>query len=231
VRSCARISCVRLYFPNPGRFWSVSGFQKESTVLLLARELVTLSQYRVYCYQLTLYSSGEPWRGRRLVALPSSHQLGLENFTISPTTQPVKFRPIKAANGKYALRGEGGSVDPIGFPYLAALKSTTGTRTTSMAIVYAQKPTLLSDTFKIETCLEGYDCVVDQWIFEKAGANMVHYDFRFTGYHGNWQPFKDVGKEGWHVYWKGNTGLNHQIQLDLAPIDGNEDCAATSCSH
>jgi hypothetical protein len=143
-----------------------------------------------------LYSSREPWHGRHLVALPSSHSLGLENFTNSPTTQPVKSGPIKAANGKYALRGEGGSVDPIRFPYLAALNSTTGTRTTNMAIVYAQKPTLLSETFKVEICPEGYDCVVDQWIFDEAGADVVHYNFRFAGYRGNWQPFKDAGKKG-----------------------------------
>jgi hypothetical protein len=138
---------------------------------------------------------------------------------------------VKVANGNYALRGEGSGADPIGFPYLAALKSTTGTRTTSMAIIYAKKPARTSSNVKVETCPKGYECVVDQWTFDDASMDMVYSNFRFAGYQGKWQPSKDAGKEGWHVYWKGNAGLNHPIQLDLAPTDGNEDCAAFNCSY
>jgi hypothetical protein len=101
----------------------------------------------------------------------------------------------------------------------------------SMAIVYAQKPTFHSSAFEPETYPEGYECVIDQWMFDEAGTDMVHHDFRFAGYQGNWQPFKDAGEEGWHVYWKGDTGLDHPIQMDLAPTDGRGGCAATSCSH
>jgi hypothetical protein len=122
-------------------------------------------------------------------------------------------------------------VEPIGFLYLAALESTTGTRTMSLAIVYAQKPSLHLYKFEPDTCPKGYECVVDQWMFGEAGTDMVHRDFRFADYQGSWRPFKDAGQEGWHVYWKGDTSLDHPIQMDLAPPDGHEDCAATSSSH
>jgi hypothetical protein len=168
-------------------------------------------------------SPTEPWHGRHLVALPTSHQLGLENFTVSPTTPPVRFRPVKVANGNYALQGEGEGTDSTGFPYLAALKSTIGTRTTSMALIYAQNPTLHPSSVDVGTCPEGYECVIDQWTFDDAGPDIVYPNFRFAGYQGRWKPMKDAKTEGWHVYWKANAGLYHPIQLDLVSMDGDDD--------
>jgi hypothetical protein len=60
---------------------------------------------------------------------------------------------------------------------------------------------------------------------DEAGSGMVRPNFRFAGFDGKWEPFKDAAPEGWHVYWKGNSGLYHPIQLDLAPLD--EHCLAT----
>jgi hypothetical protein len=145
-------------------------------------------------------------------------------------TPPVKFRPVKVANGNYTLQGEGDDKDPLGMPYLSALKSTLGTRTTSMAFIYAHKSIQHSFNVEVDTCPEGYECIFDQWTFEDGSTNMVYLNFRFAGYQGKWEPMKDVKKEGWHVYWKGNAGLSHPIQLDLVPTDGNEGCAATNWS-
>ncbi|KAH7382622.1 hypothetical protein DE146DRAFT_234510 [Phaeosphaeria sp. MPI-PUGE-AT-0046c] len=164
----------------------------------------------------------EPWHGRYLVALPSSEQLGLENFTVHPETPPLKFVPLKVINGNYALQGEGGSDDLSDIPFLAALKSTTGTRTISMAMVYMSRPNRQSNNFYPNACPDGYECVTDQWAMDDPGADMVRAGFKFAGFDGKWEPFKDAGKEGWHMYWKGNAGLVHPLHLDLAPVQGSE---------
>jgi hypothetical protein len=46
---------------------------------------------------------------------------------------------------------------------------------------------------------------------------MVHLNFKFAGYEGDWEPVKDAAPEGWHIYWKGGGGLYHPIALDLVP--------------
>jgi hypothetical protein len=76
-----------------------------------------------------------------------------------------------------------------------------------------------SFTVDADTCPPGYECVVDQWMFDVA-VNMALPNFRFAGFEGKWKPFKDAGKEGWHVYWKGDTGVYSPIELDLVPMGG-----------
>jgi hypothetical protein len=100
-----------------------------------------------------------------------------------------------------------------------------------MATVYAQKPTLHPYKFEPDTCPKGYECVVDHWMLDEAGTGMVHRGFRFASYRAFWQLFNDAGGEVWHIHWKSDTGLDYTIQMDLAPTDGHEDCAATSCAH
>jgi hypothetical protein len=46
---------------------------------------------------------------------------------------------------------------------------------------------------------------------------MVHLNFKFAGYEGDWETVKDAAPEGWHIYWKGGGGLYHPIALDLVP--------------
>jgi hypothetical protein len=74
-----------------------------------------------------------------------------------------------------------------------------------------------SFTINPDTCPEGYECVVDQWTFD-AAVDMAYPNFRFVGFKGNWKPFKDAGKEGWHVYWKGDTGVHAPIHLDMVSM-------------
>ena len=73
-----------------------------------------------------------------------------------------------------------------------------------------------------EACPDGYECIADQWEMDDAGKDGVYSDFRFAGFKGKWEPFKDAAPEGWHVYWKGNAGLTHPIQLDLVPLAARE---------
>jgi hypothetical protein len=156
------------------------------------------------------------------VALPSSHQLGLENFTIHPTTPPLKFRPVKITNGNYALQIEGSYDGQTETPYLAALQSSGGTRTASMAIIRVSKPSCLSHKAANSPCMKGLSCTIDKWTFD-ASMDTVYPRLRFAGFEGSWEPFKDAGKEGWHVYWKGEAGLSHPIQLDLVPMSNHKD--------
>ncbi|KAF1913165.1 hypothetical protein BDU57DRAFT_532247 [Ampelomyces quisqualis] len=179
-------------------------------------------------YSLRANCPNEPWHGRHLVALPTSHQLGLENFTVSPTTPSSNFRPVEIGNGNYALRVDGHNDNPSKLSYLAALKSTTGTRTVSMAVVYASRPHYSANYLAVESCPAGYECVIDQWTFDEAESDMVYPNFRYAGFNGEWEPFKDAAPEGWHVYWKGNAGLHHPIRLDLTPLDDERRFATDS---
>jgi hypothetical protein len=136
--------------------------------------------------------------------MPSSRQLGLENLTILSPTPPLKFRPLKLLNGNYALQGEIDGDDPSKTSYLAALISNEGTRAASMA--------------SLDTCPKGDKCIADRWTFARS-INSVYPDFRFAGFEGRWEPFKDAGREVWHLYWKGDFGPHHSIQLALVPVD------------
>jgi hypothetical protein len=134
---------------------------------------------------------------------------------VHPETPGLLFRPVLVANGNYALR----TADAAAPAYLAALESTTGTRTASMAIVSVTMLTAHSFTVDAETCPEGYACVVDGWTFGE-GVGGVYPDFRFKGYRGKWKTVKDAAPEGWHVYWKGDEGVMNPIQLDMVAGDG-----------
>ena len=99
-----------------------------------------------------------------------------------------------------------------------------------MAVIYIPKPTGRRHYEGIaDACPTGYECVADQWMFDDAGDDMVHPHFRFAGFGGTFEPFKDAAPEGWHVYWKGNAGVYNPIELELAPTDGNEECQSSSC--
>ncbi|KAF2999886.1 hypothetical protein E8E13_008275 [Curvularia kusanoi] len=160
-----------------------------------------------------------PWHGRFLVTLPTSNRLGLENFTVHPETPPLKFYPVRVHDDddKFALRGDDIGDDLARTPYLAAL-ANNATRTVGLKIVYL--PTPLRESFETQTdaCPEGYDCTADQWMFDQTdpGDGQTFYNLQFGGFTGKWSPFKDAGKEGWHVYWKGDGGAPVTIQLDLA---------------
>lgn len=163
------------------------------------------------------------------MSLPTSHRLGLENFTVHPETPGLQFLPIRLRDDddKYALRGFSVGDDLSRTPYLAAL-TNNATRTVSLKIVYL--PTPLRESFETQTdaCPEGYDCTADQWTFDEptptAGdSQQTCYNLKFSGFNGVWEPFKDAGKEGWHVYWKGNAGMHHPVQFDLVPFIGRGD--------
>lgn len=137
---------------------------------------------------------------------------------MAPETPPSKFLPIRlrANDDKYALREDSVTDDLSRSPYLAALANNS-TRTVSLKLVYLSTPMRESFETQTDACPEGYDCTADQWTLDEIGDG-VYQDFRFAGFRGKWEPFKDAGKEGWHVYWKGNAGAQHPVQLNLVPV-------------
>jgi hypothetical protein len=170
---------------------------------------------------ITFHSSRQPWHGRSLVTLPTTQRLGLENFTVHPATPPPQFIPVRIRDddNKFALRGDDSGDDLSQTPYLAAL-AHKATRTVSLKIVYL--PTPLRESFETlaEACPEGYECTADQWVFDEydSGDGQILYNLQFAGFQGKWVPFKDAGKEGWHVYWKGDLGWHRSINFDLVPV-------------
>lgn len=205
-----------LAVPTSSQSRQVVSDQNDTVQFFLRANWYVLSRFQ-RAQTLILNSPQEPWHNRHIVQLPGSGQLGLENFTIHPPTPPVKFRPISLENGYYALEGE--EDDDERSPLLTALMSTKGTRTASMAMIYLPPPSEFQTRDEFVTCPEGYECSTGEWTFGNAGTDGVHEDFRFGKFKGQWQPFKDAGREGWHVYWKGNAGLDHPIKLDLVPLE------------
>jgi hypothetical protein len=162
------------------------------------------------------------------VNLPTSQRLGLENFTVHPETPGLKFLPVRLRDedNRYALRGVSVDNDLSRDLYLAAL-THTATHTVVLKMVYL--PTPLRESFETQTdaCPEGYDCTADQWTFDETVSTsgdrqQIYYNLKFGGFKGSWAPFKDAGKEGWHVYWKGDAGMHHTMHFDLVSI-GNDD--------
>ena len=202
---------LRFSKPNPARCSTL--YPSSQLVCLLSNGLATcanhLSQFR------------QPWHGRSLVTLPTTQRLGLENFTVFPVTPPLRFLPIRVRDddNKFALRGDGSGDDLSQTPYLTAL-ANKATRTVSLKIVYLPTPLRESFETQIDDCPEGYDCIADQWMFDEdsSGDGQVLYNMQFAGFKGKWFPFKDAGKEGWHVYWKGDFGEYISINFDLVPL-------------
>lgn len=162
------------------------------------------------------------------MSLPTSHRLGLENFTVQPETSGLKFLPIRLRDddNKYALRGISVGDDLFRTPYLAALINNA-TRTVSLQIAYLPTPLRESFETQIDACPSGYDCTADEWTFDDptpvpGDTQKPYYNLKFSGFKGVWEPFKDAGKEGWHVYWKGNAGIHHPVQFDLVPVIGDD---------
>ena len=170
---------------------------------------------------ITSHSTRQPWHGRSLVTLPTTQRLGLENFTIHPAMPPPQFLPIRIRDddNKYALRGTDSNDDLSRTPYLAAL-ANQATRTVSLKIVYLPTPLRESFETQIEDCPKGYECTADQWVFDEddSGDGQILYNLQFAGFTGKWFPFKDAGKEGWHVYWKGDLGVHISVNFDLVPL-------------
>lgn len=79
--------------------------------------------------------------------------------------------------------------------------------------------TPLHESFETQTdaCPAGYDCTADQWTLGEFDDG-IYPDLKFGGFKGRWEPFKDAGRDGWHVYWKGNAGVHHPVQFDLVPV-------------
>ncbi|KAF2035301.1 hypothetical protein EK21DRAFT_84916 [Setomelanomma holmii] len=172
----------------------------------------------------------EPWHGRNVVALPTSQRLGLENFTVSPITPGLNFRPISLANGRYALRGEGDNDVHNDAPYLVALKPLNGTQITGMIVLYLPTPDGELPETAVVACPDDFDCTADQWTFDAAGGDMVHPNFKFARSEGDWEPNKDAAPEGWHVYWRTGGDLYHPITVDLVP-SGENGCSFLECHH
>lgn len=83
--------------------------------------------------------------------MPTSQRLGLENFTVAPTTPGLNFRPIQLANGYFALRGDGDNDEDSNSPFLVALKPTNGTQITGMTMLYLPKADSATIQSDVET--------------------------------------------------------------------------------
>ena len=136
-----------------------------------------------------------------------------------PETAPLKFIPLQITisdETTYALRGSVGD-DLSRTPYLSAVINPS-THTVSMEITHLPNPLQSSFVATPDACPEGCLCAADQWTFDSDEDGKLS-NLGFGEFKGKWVPFKDARAEGWTLYWKGNAGLHHAIQLDLAPLD------------
>lgn len=82
-------------------------------------------------------------------------------------------------------------------------------------------PTLGSFKANPTACPATFQCIADQWQLDTASTSVIsraYKNLRFAQFKGRWEPFEDAKPQGWHVYWKGNAGLNHPIDIDLVPV-------------
>jgi hypothetical protein len=153
------------------------------------------------------------------VPLPTSHRLGLANFTLHPAPAPLKLTPVQivtSSSTTWALQGPAGD-DLSLTPFLAAIINPS-THTVSMSLVHLPSPLASSFAASPAACPTGCLCAADQWTFD-VGADGALANLGFGEFKGKWVPFRDAGEEGWTLYWKGNAGLRHTVQIDLVVLE------------
>jgi hypothetical protein len=142
-----------------------------------------------------LNSPNKPWHNRYLIPLPTTRNLGLENFTTHPTTPPLYIEPIALPNDVYALRVTDAGDDLSKTPYIAALEDHRYSYTPDvigLKTVYASSP-----VSEVEGCPEQLACITTGFsVYEDVGRKLA-----YGGFEGGWKAERDAGTEGWHVYW------------------------------
>ncbi|KAH7121022.1 hypothetical protein B0J11DRAFT_54948 [Dendryphion nanum] len=167
---------------------------------------------------LRTFAPEQPWHGRHLVLLPSSRRLGLENFTVHPTTPPITFTPLQlASTSSFALALPGGSDDENQNPWLAAFKAHSST-TASFGTIVSLDPNDVKGTCPadVEECqANGFT------MYQGQGGDPGLKRLSFDGFQGGaFQAVKDAPKgEGWHVYWRWTPDpVLVQIEFEVVPV-------------
>ncbi|KAF1960709.1 hypothetical protein CC80DRAFT_500984 [Byssothecium circinans] len=165
-------------------------------------------------YYLRVNAPQEPYHNRHVVILPTSQNLGLENFTVHPDTPPILFAPIKLTSGNFALRAQFSGNDAE-TAFIAALLPTSGSGDVALMIVYAPEPTQESIKNEPDACPEGFTCIADQWT---VGASL---GFAGKGGSGTFEAVK-LAPEGWQTLWRtdGEETVYHSITLDVVANSG-----------
>ncbi|KAF2188710.1 hypothetical protein K469DRAFT_85383 [Zopfia rhizophila CBS 207.26] len=169
-------------------------------------------------YYLRVNSPNQPWHHRAIIQIPSTKLLGLENFTVNPSTKPIHVQPIRIPSKEaYALRLPYTGDDLTRTPYIAALqpKSANSTKSAAMKVIYAPTP-LEKDVGAVEACPRDAQCVSDAWGVAEVGKEGGEgRGLRFEGWKGKWVAVKDAVPEGWHVYWRGEEEEDGKVGYDV----------------
>jgi hypothetical protein len=154
--------------------------------------------------------------------------------------------PVKVPDqATYALKLPSSGDDHGKTPYVATLV-TMATRTASLGEILFSNPTktgkwvagppsacpaskdCLKDAFSVyqPSAAEGDEVMVDNSATgDEHGKAAVLGRLGYEGFSGQWEAWKDAGKEGWHVYWKGSgpkrqTPGREGLELEIVAVDG-----------
>ncbi|KAF2275765.1 uncharacterized protein EI97DRAFT_434172 [Westerdykella ornata] len=187
-----------------------------------------------------------PWQGRPLLQLPTTHLIGLENFTIHPPSAGLTVLPIRIPKQEpplYALRIPSPSDDLTNTPYLAALlpASNGKPKWASAAPIFVPDPTGETVRKWRDRCPRGWECGADAWVIysgtdagdesQSAGSVCVAGErqplgkLAYGGFNGHWEAVKDApNSEGWHVYWiaedagkEPGVPVGTRVEIEIVP--------------
>lgn len=163
-------------------------------------------------------SPGQPWDKRKIVQLPGSGHLGLENFTVHPETPPVSFHPVPVPSEPHqALWVDGGADNMDDYPFIAAITWPPGGLRTGMQILNLGDPTNKTMEQNPFNCPAGFICTADTWdVKQEAEGRGFSTKLRYAGYPGGWVAVKDESPHGWSVYWDAKAAGDGQ------PADGTK---------
>ncbi|KAF2012950.1 hypothetical protein BU24DRAFT_261911 [Aaosphaeria arxii CBS 175.79] len=166
-------------------------------------------------YFFRCHAPEQPWHQRHLVLLPSSQLLGLENFTVHPTTPPFTFTPIPIpSTPNYAFRAPFAGDDRTATPYLSAI-STTASRSSNLGVLPGPDPN------HIARCPEQKNCSANAFSVYDGDTGFKRLSLEV--FPGAFEAVKDAPNgEGWHVYWRGSggpTAWDRAIEFDIVPIE------------
>lgn len=161
--------------------------------------------------------------------------MGLENFTVHPSTPPLVLLPVLIPNGQgtFALRDISNGDDLSVTSWVTAMvpspASNEAQEGIAIGIVYTPNPLPSSFEASPGACPDGWECIAHRWVLNEADVDrdkggdekeLSGWEVGIQGLDGGWRARKEEEREGWGVWWmrEGEEGEGTRLGVELTPL-------------